>query len=84
MVELARSFRFYIETYGCSANTADSEKIKYQLQANGGEISTLDDADVVIINSCGVKGPTENKILQKAEKRIEKISEQQQSEDKSQ
>jgi len=63
----AKGFRFYIETYGCSANVADSEKIKYQLQADGGQISPLDGTDVVIINSCGVKGPTENKILQKAE-----------------
>ncbi|MBU7014217.1 MAG: tRNA (N(6)-L-threonylcarbamoyladenosine(37)-C(2))-methylthiotransferase [Theionarchaea archaeon] len=57
----------YLETYGCTMNKADSEIIKALLYPQITE--SLDEADVVIINSCGVKGPTEHKIR----KRIEEI-----------
>ncbi|MGC1121567.1 MAG: tRNA (N(6)-L-threonylcarbamoyladenosine(37)-C(2))-methylthiotransferase [Candidatus Methanofastidiosia archaeon] len=57
----------YLETYGCTMNKADSEIIKALLHPQITE--NLDEADIVIINSCGVKGPTEHKIR----KRIEEI-----------
>ncbi|MHA2299289.1 MAG: tRNA (N(6)-L-threonylcarbamoyladenosine(37)-C(2))-methylthiotransferase [Candidatus Hodarchaeales archaeon] len=59
-------FSFYLETYGCAANQADSEKMKGLLLANGGMSTSLERADLVIINSCGVKGPTEDKIIKRA------------------
>lgn len=56
-----------METYGCTMNKADSEIIKALLQDQLTE--DFDKADIIIINSCGVKGPTEHKIR----KRIKEI-----------
>lgn len=41
--------------------------MKGLLLSSGGKSSSLEQADLVIINSCGVKGPTEDKILKRAE-----------------
>ncbi|MFH1055716.1 MAG: tRNA (N(6)-L-threonylcarbamoyladenosine(37)-C(2))-methylthiotransferase [Candidatus Altiarchaeota archaeon] len=49
-----------ILTFGCAVNQADSEAIKGLLKAGG-----LDKADVVVVNTCTVKSPTENKILKR-------------------
>ncbi|MBU7032702.1 MAG: tRNA (N(6)-L-threonylcarbamoyladenosine(37)-C(2))-methylthiotransferase [Theionarchaea archaeon] len=57
----------YLETYGCTMNRADSEIIKALLHDSLTE--DFKEADCVIINSCGVKGPTERKI----KKRIAEI-----------
>lgn len=55
--------RYYIETYGCAANQADSELMESILSSAGYARSSLDEADFLIINTCGVKSPTENKIV---------------------
>jgi threonylcarbamoyladenosine tRNA methylthiotransferase CDKAL1 len=47
--------RLYVETYGCSYNQADSEYIKTIADA---EESTLEKADIIIINTCTVKDKT--------------------------
>lgn len=52
--------RIHLETYGCAVNQADSERIASALLAAGHSLDT--DADVVIVNTCTVKGPTERKI----------------------
>ncbi|MBU7047380.1 MAG: threonylcarbamoyladenosine tRNA methylthiotransferase, partial [Theionarchaea archaeon] len=57
----------YLETYGCTMNKADSEIIKALLKDQ--ITDNLNKADIAIINSCGVKGPTEHKIR----KRIKEI-----------
>ncbi|KYK32663.1 MAG: hypothetical protein AYK19_15245 [Theionarchaea archaeon DG-70-1] len=57
----------YLETYGCTMNKADSEIIKALLHNQ--ITDNFDNADIVIINSCGVKGPTEHKIR----KRIKEV-----------
>ncbi len=57
----------YLETYGCTMNKADSEIIKALLKDQITE--DFGEAEIVIINSCGVKGPTEHKIR----KRIKEI-----------
>jgi MiaB-like tRNA modifying enzyme len=55
--------RIYVETYGCTLNLADSDLISGELLGAGHElVSSAEYADVVIINTCTVKGPTENKI----------------------
>ena len=54
--------KFYIETYGCTSNKADSYIITNLLNKSNYKQSTLDDADFIIINTCGVKQQTENKI----------------------
>ncbi len=52
---------FYVETYGCAHNIADSERMSGILKSNQLEpVETLEQADVIIINTCTVKGPTEN------------------------
>ncbi|MFX1433404.1 MAG: tRNA (N(6)-L-threonylcarbamoyladenosine(37)-C(2))-methylthiotransferase [Promethearchaeota archaeon] len=54
--------KFYIETYGCTSNKADSYIITNLLNKSNYVSSTLDDANFIIINTCGVKQQTENKI----------------------
>lgn len=53
----------YIETYGCSANLNNSEIIRGLVKQAGLELTNNEEiADIIIINSCIVKSPTENKI----------------------
>ena len=61
----------YIETYGCSANQNNSEIIKGLLMQSNYQITNNPDiADILIINTCIVKGKTETKI----KRRIQDIS----------
>lgn len=53
---------FRIETYGCSMNKADSEAMAGLLSAAG---FVPGDGGILIINTCTVKTPTENKILRR-------------------
>ena len=58
--------RYHIHTYGCQMNVRDSEAAAAILQAAGhtpapGE----DDADLIIVNSCSVRGKAEDKALGK-------------------
>jgi threonylcarbamoyladenosine tRNA methylthiotransferase CDKAL1 len=54
----------FIRTYGCSLNTSDSEVLAGLLEKAGFTIVDSDEkAILVIINSCAVKKPTEDKIL---------------------
>lgn len=56
----------YVESYGCSANTADSEIAKGMLIQEGHTIvSSIDEADVAVVFTCIVKTPTERKIVKK-------------------
>ncbi|MFW9812891.1 MAG: tRNA (N(6)-L-threonylcarbamoyladenosine(37)-C(2))-methylthiotransferase [Candidatus Thorarchaeota archaeon] len=63
------TLRFYLETYGCSLNTADSDIIVGRLQElKGTRVHDVDEADLIILNSCGVKEPTEDRIIHRLEK----------------
>ncbi|KKN27879.1 hypothetical protein LCGC14_0860030 [marine sediment metagenome] len=53
---------FYIETYGCTSNKADSYIISNVLTESNYTYSTLENAQFIIINTCAVKEQTENKI----------------------
>ena len=53
---------FYIETYGCVSNSADSYIISNVLQKSNYVQTSLENAEFVIINTCAVKEQTENKI----------------------
>lgn len=57
--------RIYVETYGCSANKADSEYMIEILRRRHEIVWDWKEADLVIINTCGVKGPTEEKIVRR-------------------
>ncbi|EHP83635.1 protein of unknown function UPF0004 [Methanotorris formicicus Mc-S-70] len=56
--------RVYVEGYGCVLNTADTEIIKNSLKEHGFElVNSLDEADIVIINTCVVRLETENRMI---------------------
>jgi MiaB-like tRNA modifying enzyme len=56
--------RILVKSYGCSTNLADSEVLTGCLAKAGCELaSSASAADVVIYNTCAVKGPTENRII---------------------
>ncbi len=56
-------FEIYFETYGCTANQNNSEIMKALVRRAGLNITNNPNiADIIIINSCIVKGPTEEKI----------------------
>lgn len=56
--------RVFIRNFGCSANLADGETLAGCLSRAGYTLSDSEaDADVIIFNSCAVKGPTENRII---------------------
>lgn len=56
--------RIYIETYGCALNKSDELLMKHSLLARGHSIvSSIDDADVVVINTCVVRQDTEYKMI---------------------
>jgi len=54
----------YVRNFGCSANTADSEVLAGCLTHAGFKLAPSEsDADVLIYNTCAVKGPTENRVI---------------------
>lgn len=55
--------RVAIETYGCTLNQSDSDIISSLIEKSGHELSPISCADVIIINTCGVKKATEQKII---------------------
>ena len=57
------SRHFYIETFGCQMNVHDSEKIAGLLAQRGMiPVLSLDDADLVILNTCSVREKAAQKI----------------------
>ena len=60
--------KIYVETAGCSHNFADSEQMAGLLeQAKFQIIDEIEEADVIILNTCTVKTPTENAFYKKLE-----------------
>ncbi len=58
--------RVYIETYGCALNRADTGLIVELLKAHGYSIvSSIDEADVIIINTCTVRKDTEERMIER-------------------
>lgn len=56
--------KIYIETYGCTLNAADSDIMQALLKEKDYSIvDNENDSDVIVINTCTVKGATENKIM---------------------
>jgi threonylcarbamoyladenosine tRNA methylthiotransferase CDKAL1 len=57
--------RVFVKSFGCSANLADGEVLAGCLAKAGFELAdSASAADVVIYNTCAVKGPTENRMLE--------------------
>ena len=58
--------RIFIESYGCSLNKADSQAMVALLDDAGFEIvDKPEDSDIIIVNSCIVKSPTQQKIMRR-------------------
>jgi len=61
--------KFFLLTYGCTLNQSDSDIIRAVMLDNGAkETKSESSSDVVIVNSCGVKNATEQKIMDKLRK----------------
>ncbi len=58
---------FYIETHGCAMNRSDSQIMDSLLRKAGWRrVSRPEDADVIILNTCNVKTPTEQRMIHRA------------------
>ena len=56
--------KFYIRTYGCQMNEHDTEVMAGIFTALGYEAtSTVDDADVILLNTCAIRENAENKVF---------------------
>ncbi len=59
-----RGKRVYVKSFGCPVNIADGECIVGCLSQAGYEIvENVDAADILIYNTCAVKSPTENRMI---------------------
>ena len=55
--------KFFIQTFGCAQNVADSERITAAFTGRGmSEATTVEDANYVIINTCMVRESAENRV----------------------
>lgn len=58
--------RFILHTYGCQMNVRDSEAACALLEAAGHQqVKTEDAADLIVVNTCSVRGKAEDKALGK-------------------
>ncbi|MGB2691091.1 MAG: 30S ribosomal protein S12 methylthiotransferase RimO [Thermodesulfobacteriota bacterium] len=55
--------KIYIESLGCSKNLVDSELILGSLTKSGHEISSEEEAEVIIVNTCGFIGDAKKESL---------------------
>jgi threonylcarbamoyladenosine tRNA methylthiotransferase CDKAL1 len=57
--------RVFVRSFGCSANLADGEVLAGCLAAAGYElVDSASEASVLVYNTCAVKGPTENRVIE--------------------
>ena len=60
--------KFYINTFGCSANVVDGEQMAGLLrEAKFTPVKSIEEADIVIFNSCTVKTPSETNFFKTIE-----------------
>ncbi len=58
------TMRVFVKSYGCAANLADGEVLAGCLAKAGFELAnSASEADVLVYNTCAVKGPTENRVI---------------------
>ena len=54
---------FYIETYGCQMNVADSEVVAAILQTTDAELTDdISDADIILLNTCSIRDNAEQRV----------------------
>ncbi len=62
-VPARRGKSYLIRTFGCQMNEHDSERIAGLFEADGmGPVDTLDDADVVYLNTCTIRENADNRL----------------------
>lgn len=55
--------KFFIHTFGCQMNLADSERMAGALEANGYSCTEeASEAEVLIYNTCSIRQKAENKV----------------------
>ena len=56
--------KFFIETYGCQMNVADSEVVAAILQNSGKYINckNIEEADLILLNTCSIREKAEHRI----------------------
>lgn len=55
--------KYYIETYGCQMNVADSEVVAAILNTTDSEITEQwEDADIILLNTCSIRDNAEQKV----------------------
>lgn len=55
--------RFYIESYGCQMNFADSEVVASILNKEGfGATRNVEDADLIFLNTCSIREKAEQTV----------------------
>lgn len=56
--------RVFLETFGCQMNILDSELVEGQFKAEGFSfVDNVDEANIVLLNTCSVREVSENKAL---------------------
>jgi tRNA-2-methylthio-N6-dimethylallyladenosine synthase len=66
MIAEENRLKVYVETYGCQMNLADTEIVLGIMNKSGySPTQTIDDADVVLLNTCSVREHAEEKIHQR-------------------
>ncbi|MBA2300533.1 MAG: hypothetical protein H0W22_07145, partial [Chloroflexi bacterium] len=62
--DLAALPRFHVWTLGCQMNRSDSEEMAGRLLAAGcAEAPSMDEADLVVINTCAIREGAEQKVI---------------------
>ena len=60
---MATGLKFYIETYGCQMNVADSEVVAAIMQTTDAELTdNLDEANIIILNTCSIREKAEETV----------------------
>src|SRR5947209_12915219 len=55
--------RYYIQTYGCQMNVADSDRMAALLEQGGAEpVAEPEAADLILLNTCSVRERPEHKV----------------------
>ena len=56
--------KYFLRTYGCQMNVHDSEEIKYYLEQLGfNSVDVLEDADIVVLNTCAIRENAKDKVF---------------------
>ena len=67
-VKKSNSKKFYIESYGCQMNFADSEVVASIISKEGYDSTTnLNDADLILLNTCSIREKAETTVRKRLE-----------------